>query len=140
MSEAETQIENTASTLKTQRKHPWKKIFLLFWIVVTLYLVYAYWQSHRLLDGEREAQAIREKISEHVLLGDAVPAVVTVSDAEKLRGTDPFYQHAENGDKLILWEEKALLYRPSDDRIVDFGVVLRSAPAGTETGAPSSGQ
>ncbi len=133
MSEVEIQTDDVVSVPKVSRKHFWKKILFFFWIIGTLYLGYNYWQSHRLPDGEREARSIREKISKHVLLGDAVPAVATVSDAEQLRLTDTFYQHAENGDKLIVWEEKALLYRPSEDRIIDFGVVLRSPSTGAGT-------
>lgn len=132
MPAGETKTEDAVSELKTRRKYPWKKIFLLFWIVVTAYLGYNYWQSQRLSDNEREARAIRTKVAEHVLLGDIEPAVITVTDAEKLRTTDTFYQHANNDDKLILWGDKALLYRPSIDRIVDFGVVLHSAPAGSQ--------
>lgn len=53
--------------------------------------------------------------------GDGNPVVLTVEDKNK--ATQPFLQQAENGDKVLLYykAKKAILYRPSEKRIVHQG-------------------
>jgi len=48
------------------------------------------------------------------------PAVATIKDKERL-ADQPFFQRAENGDKLLVYPQagKAILYRPSTDKIID---------------------
>lgn len=59
--------------------------------------------------------------SELSIQGDGNPVVLTVEDKNK--ATQPFLQQAENGDKVLLYykAKQAILYRPSEKRIVHQG-------------------
>jgi len=52
---------------------------------------------------------------------DEQPSVATITDVEKLREAEPFFEKAENGDKLIAYSKalKAILYRPATNKIID---------------------
>jgi len=47
------------------------------------------------------------------------PTVATITDIDALRQTNPFYQKAENGDHLIITENRAILYDPDENIILD---------------------
>jgi hypothetical protein len=56
-----------------------------------------------------------------IQLPDEKPVIATVVDKSKVENQE-FFRHAENGDKVILFTEarKALLYRPSDRKVMNF--------------------
>lgn len=83
-----------------------------------------------------EIDALVEKVSRHVSIkAGERPTVATVEDANLLRQQRPaFYSEAENGDKLLVWSDKAVLYSPRRD------VVLAVLPIAYATdGEPVSG-
>jgi len=53
-----------------------------------------------------------------------VPTFAVVSDVKKLKG-QTFFAHAENGDKVLIYtkSQKAILYRPSINKIIDVAPV-----------------
>lgn len=66
------------------------------------------------------------------------PTVALVTNVEKLRATQPFFNSAQNGDKLLIFSQKAILYRPSENKIIDIGPVNnQSTTAGTQTPTPT---
>ena len=70
------------------------------------------------------AENVKALISKHMLLPtDEEPAYATITDKEKL--DTPFLKQAENGDKLLIYQnnQKVIIYRPSIDRIIDVGPV-----------------
>ena len=52
------------------------------------------------------------------------PTVATVTDVEKVK-EQAFFKNAKNGDKVIIYTnaKKAILYRPSERRIIEVGAV-----------------
>lgn len=65
-----------------------------------------------------------DRISRHMVLPkDEEPALLTITDRSKLR--TKFLQQAQNGDKVLVYQnnQRAIIYRPSIDRIVDVGIV-----------------
>ena len=66
---------------------------------------------------------------------DERPTVATVSDAEKVK-TQAFFAKAANGDKVLIYTnaKKAVLYRPSEKRIIEVGAVnINQQPQPTGT-------
>lgn len=59
-----------------------------------------------------------------ILPSDETPALLTVTDTTKLTST--FLRQAKNGDKVLVYQanKKAVIYRPSADKIVDVGPVV----------------
>ncbi len=71
-----------------------------------------------------EVEDIKLAIGKHYLLpSDEEPALLTVEDKTKV--TSSFFARAENGDKILVYKnnKKALLYRPSIDKIIEVGPV-----------------
>lgn len=58
-----------------------------------------------------------------VLPTDENPTIGTVTDVEKLRVNQPFFNSAKNGDKLIMYSKKAILYDPVAKKIIDVTLV-----------------
>lgn len=55
---------------------------------------------------------------------DEKPTVATVTDASKVKD-QPFFANAKNDDKVLIYQKaaKAILFRPSENRIIEVGAV-----------------
>lgn len=81
--------------------------------------------------GQEEVQAIVDEVSKLIALPDGVtPTLATVNNAENLRERQPFFQSAENGDKVLLYsnatdptQRKAYLYRPSSKQLLNVAPI-----------------
>lgn len=83
--------------------------------------------------NQEEAKAIVEKVRRHIdIPSDIEPTVATIVDVEKLRERNAFYTKAQNGDHLIVTTDRAILYSPSEDRILDVVPVQIQQPAAAE--------
>jgi hypothetical protein len=72
-----------------------------------------------------EEKEIVDKISKSLALPEGEdPTMATVTDPEKLSGQF-FFKDAKKGDKLLIYQnaKKVILYRPSENRVVEVGVV-----------------
>lgn len=70
------------------------------------------------------------------LPSDEDPTLATVTDQAKLKSQD-FFKNAKNGDKLLIYTKsrKAILYRPSTDRIIEFAPLnIGDQPQATAAG------
>lgn len=88
-------------------------------------------------------QTLVEKVGRHIdLPQNEKPNIATVTDKTKL-DTQPFFVNAQNGDKLLLYTQaaKAILYRPSTDKIIAAGPYTVHQPtpqvAGDQTSTAS---
>jgi hypothetical protein len=89
-------------------------------------------------------------LAQKAQLPDGTSSVATVKDVESLRARDAFFTKAQNGDKVLLFDREALLYRPGIDKIINFGPTNDSSVASstpnnqtattTETGATATEQ
>ena len=60
------------------------------------------------------------------------PTVATITDRDKLMD-QPFFTKAQNGDSVLIYVQakKAILYRPSINKIVDITFISISTPSAT---------
>lgn len=92
-------------------------------IIIVAVCVYVFLrpQTNNLSD----VSVVTSLVSKHMVLPkDETPALVTVTDPSKL--TTEFLKGTEVGDKVLIYQtnEKAIIYRPSLDRIIDVGPVV----------------
>jgi hypothetical protein len=85
------------------------------------------------VEATKELAEVVNMVSKHMVLPkDETPTMATVSDPEKLRD-QPFFINAKKGDKVLIFSgsQKAILYDPIADRIVEVAPI--NASAGTAT-------
>lgn len=87
---------------------------------------------------QKEAEDLVEKVGKLIVLPLGNPTIATVSDKSQLAG-QPFFVSAENGDKVLIYTEskKAILYRPSLNKIIEVGPVVEEVSP-TSSPSPSS--
>lgn len=84
------------------------------------------------------AKEIIQKVKQHMVLpSDVEPTVAKIVDVNQLRSRNAFYNKAKNGDYLIVLPERAILFDPVADKIVDVVPVQiqptpQAAPEGQE--------
>ena len=72
--------------------------------------------------GKVSINKVVSEVSRHYVLPTGEqPTLATVSDVEKVR-SQSFFAHANNGDEVLIYAKakKAILYRPSIDRILEI--------------------
>ncbi len=88
-----------------------------------------------------ETEALISDISKLIdLPKDEKPTIATVSDAEKIK-SQVFFAKAVNGDKVLIYTnaKKAILYRPSEKRIIEVGAVnINQQPQPSALPSPSA--
>ena len=60
------------------------------------------------------------------------PTIATVMDKDKIK-SQPFFENTENGDKVLLYvtAKKAILYRPSTNKVVEVAPIFTDGSATT---------
>jgi hypothetical protein len=85
-------------------------------------------QNPDLLSDE-EMDALLAKVEAHILLPeDEEPLIATILDVESLKADQPFYKNAENEDQLLLYEDRAIIYSPKKDKVINVGPVNIQSP------------
>ena len=90
------------------------------------WLIWSHWFQKPDLNN---VVVVKRLVARHyVLPADEEPALATVTDTTKLQ--TPFLKQSQNGDKLLVYQKaaRAIIYRPSIDRIIDIGPVSLEAP------------
>ncbi|MCA9332262.1 hypothetical protein KDA00_00110 [Candidatus Saccharibacteria bacterium] len=125
------------SVKKTKTKKGWKaaKTVLLVALFVGLagFAGYFYKQYNDIKKNPVSSQEAQKQENQRIIASvgklyalpkDEEPTIFFVSDKDKLSEDykkQEFFQKAENGDYILIYEKAklALLYRPSEDRLVD---------------------
>ena len=90
--------------------------------------------------AQAEVDATVAKVGKLISLPtDEKPTVATVTDASKVKDQQ-FFKNAENNDVVLIYTkaQKAILYRPSTNIIVEVGAVNINNEITTESPAPSA--
>lgn len=69
---------------------------------------------------------------------DIDPTVATIVDVAQLRSHNVFYNKAKNGDHLIITSDRAILYDPAADKIIDV-VPVQIQPTAAAQGSVRAG-
>jgi predicted membrane protein len=113
-------------------------LVLGLWTAGSIILGLEYFNLKKKVDNN-DSKAVVQRLEKHMKVPQEEPTVATITDAIKLKEQEPFYKNAQNGDKVVIWKDKALIYRMDEDKIIDFGVVIRSQnQASPSPGAPQS--
>jgi hypothetical protein len=73
--------------------------------------------------AQKEADELVAKVGRLIELPKGEkPNVATIADKKKIKD-QPFFKKAENGDKILLYVKarRAIIYRPSTDKIIEVG-------------------
>ena len=105
-------------------------IILLVALLPSLYFYQQYKnEKEKSKSGSRlakdEVQSLVKKVASHIELPkDEEPTVATVSDKTRL-AQQPFFVNSEDGDKVLIYVKgrKAILYRPSTNKIIEVGPI-----------------
>lgn len=84
--------------------------------------------------GQDSSQALLDQVSKLIILPqDEQPTIATVTDTEKLKD-QAFFANAQAGDKVIIYTtaKKAILFRPSENKIVEVAPLNINADQGIE--------
>lgn len=82
-----------------------------------------------------ETAALISRVGQLMVLPEGEPTVATVIDSETLAKEQSFFRDAHNGDKVLIYKDKAILYDEANNRIVNVGPVVM-AGGQAESGAP----
>jgi hypothetical protein len=100
-------------------------------------LVYSQYQLRVVSDPSYQQKKVAEETARIVdtvgrlivLPVGVTPQVATVQNADTLRTSEPFFLNAHNGDELLVYPDRAILYSPSLNKIVNVEPVTPTAPA-----------
>ncbi len=83
-----------------------------------------------------QLQAVFNKVKQHVLVPkDEIPIMATIQDINLVRPRNELlFREAQNGDRVLRWSNKVVLYSPSQDRVL---AVLPMIPSPSATSSLS---
>ncbi len=88
-------------------------------IVILLAIGYYYYQSNQYEKLTQENA--NDILSEIAIIPDEVPSVAVIEEIDSLREKNVnLYKNAQNGDKLIVYGEKVIIYRDSERKIINM--------------------
>lgn len=110
-------------------------------VIAVLYYYNQYTKAQALLQSPNLAGVNQQEKDLVVKIGklmelptDEVPTIASVKDKSQLPNI-PLFANAQNGDQVLVYAkaQKAILYRPSENKIVDVSPVTISSPTLTPT-------
>jgi hypothetical protein len=85
---------------------------------------------------KEEVQGVVNKVGKHMVLPNEVPQIVGITNVDSLKKQQVFFSLANNGDQLLVYSNKVILYRPSTDQVVDVAQI-RVGAVGQSIGSSS---
>ncbi len=107
-------------------------VLLTIALIPAFYFYSAYTKTQKLLQVQGTTTSAKKDVDDLIAKVDRLiqlpkgekPTVATIANKKKLVD-QPFFEKAENGDKLLIYSKakEAILYRPSIDKIINVGPV-----------------
>jgi len=83
---------------------------------------------------EEEALSIISEVKKLIVLPEErVPEVATIQNAQALSSQQPFFNDAKDGDVLLIYQDRAIIFRPSESILVNVGPVYAEGEDGDVT-------
>ena len=74
--------------------------------------------------NKKATDELLEKVGKLILLPeDEQRTISTIQDIDKLAEQEPFFEKAQNGDKVIIYNDRAIIYSPTKNILVNVGPV-----------------
>lgn len=135
-------VKRSAGAGKPKRSGRLLTIVLSVLLVVTLAAAgYFAWQYYQLRSNpdklqQDETTSLVQKVGKLYQLPSGTPTIATINDKDKLK-SQPFFAQAENGDKLLIYNDAklAIIYRESENRIINVGPVALSSTQNSDQSA-----
>lgn len=137
--------------MENETKHTFNPLLMAFGLLAVVatvaagFFYYKYQVVNKLLSNNQpvsatEAKQIVDKISKfYNLPKDETPNIASVLDVTKLKD-QPFFKDAKNDDKILIYAKAglAILYRPSENKIINISPVMGASPtpSATTTASP----
>lgn len=86
-------------------------------------------QSNPSALSDKDVKALVAKVGKHMVLPDETPQIVAIANADQLKIDQPFFRSSQNGDQLLVYANRVILYRPSTDQVVDIAQIRLSPTA-----------
>ena len=78
--------------------------------------------------NKKEVDKVVEAVGKLIVLPtDQQPTVATIQDVVALAKEQPFFNGAENGDKLLFYQDKAIIYSVKNNKLVNVGPVYNQS-------------
>jgi len=109
-----------------------KLIFGLTLIIVIVLILAGAWyyfdysksKTEEPIAGEENLTALIEQVGRHIVLDEEeAPMIATIQDADALAEQQAFYSGARDGDKLLIYPTRAIIYDPIRDILVNVGPI-----------------
>ncbi len=143
------EIDKIFENVKNENKNEKNKILLslIVSVIVIMLLGAAFYGGYFLNNKKavnipnessqiKEVDELIEKVGKLMLLPkEEVPTIATVTDKDnKQIKEQAFFKNAQNGDKVIIYVQagKAILYRPSENKIIEVSQVYMSGQKNEE--------
>jgi len=76
--------------------------------------------------------ALIDKVKKIILVPDENPTIATIANLEEVQKQNAtFYADAKEGDTVIIFSTKALIYRESEDKIINVAPVTKESDTTT---------
>lgn len=75
---------------------------------------------------QKHVDNVIEKVKKHIVVNeDEAPYVATISNIDMVKAKSPlFYKNAEQGDKVLIWSDMAVVYSERKDKLVAVTTAL----------------
>lgn len=93
--------------------------------------------------AEKEVKDVVTRVGSLMILpSNETPQVATIEDAESLAKTQAFFANSTNGDQILIYlkDQKAIIYRPSENIIVNVGPIITDNSGTTTPKSSNSSQ
>jgi len=130
---------NKAINIKQRRGLRKKLVIIIVGLIIAALAGICTWQflemrnlrnpENTAAQAKADAAELKNEVAKLMQLPDEDATIATVQDAQKLSGQE-FFKDAKNGDKVLIFTQakRAVIYRPSENKIVNAGpVVINSA-------------